>query len=96
MATVEMDLGEQVELELDEQPKADWKSPLRKLVRFFQRSRDRWKDKYVAKKHQCKLLSNQVRAVEKSRAKWRQAAEQTQQQLCELQRELERYKKPTA
>jgi hypothetical protein len=85
-----------VELEVDDQSGLNWKSPLRKLVAFFQRSRNRWKAKYAAKKQQCKLMSNQVRAVEKSRAKWRQAAEQAQQQVLELQRELEQYKKSPA
>jgi hypothetical protein len=85
-----------VESEVDVESGLDWKSPLRKLVRFFQRSRNRWKSKYAAKKHECKLLGNQVRAVEKSRAKWRRDAEQAQQQVRELQYELEQYKKSSA
>ena len=85
-----------VETEVDVESGLDWKSPLRKLVRFFQRSRDGWKAKYAAQKQECKLLSNQVRAVEKSRAKWRQDAEQAQQQIRELQHELEQYKKSSA
>ena len=56
----------------------DWKSPLRKLVRFFRRSRNGWRAKYAAKKEQCKLMGNQVRAVEKSCEKWRKAAQQAQ------------------
>jgi chromosome segregation ATPase len=85
-----------VETEVDVESGLDWKSPLRKLVKFFQGSRNRWKAKYAAKKQECKLLSNQVRAVEKSRAKWRQDAEQAQQQVRELQHELEQYKKSPA
>jgi hypothetical protein len=82
-----------VDTELTDQSGVNWKSPLPKLVRFFQRSRDGWKAKYAAKKQQCKLMGNQVRAVEKSRAQWRQAAEQAQQQVRELQRELEQSQK---
>ena len=85
-----------VELNVDDRSEPNWKSPLRKLVRFFQRSRDQWKAKYVAKKQQYKAMSNQARAVEKSRAKWRQIAEQAQRQVRELQHELEQYKKSTA
>jgi chromosome segregation ATPase len=85
-----------VETDIDDQLETIWKSPLRKLVRFFRRSRDRWKAKYAAKKQQYKLMSNQVRAVEKSRAKWKQVAEEAQQQVRRLQHELEQYKKPTA
>jgi chromosome segregation ATPase len=88
MGTVDTDINDQLE--------TIWKSPLRKLVRFFQRSRDGWKAKYAAKKQQYKLMSNQVRAVQKSRTKWKQAAEQAQQQVRQLQHELEQYKKPTA
>lgn len=73
-----------------------WKSPVRKLVRFFQRSRDGWKAKYRALKGKCKLLGNQVWAVEKSREKWRQLARQAQQQVRQLQQELEAYKKSVA
>jgi len=85
MATVEMEVGSESGF--------NWKSPLRKLVRFFQRSRDRWKAKYFAKKEQYKLMGNQARAVEMSRAKWREAAEQAQEQVRQLQQELEQYKK---
>ena len=46
---------------------AEYKSPLRKLVRFFEDSRDNWKQKCVALRGELKLCKNQVRAVEKSR-----------------------------
>jgi hypothetical protein len=85
-----------VETDFGDQSGPNWKSPIRKLARFFKRSRDRWKAKYAAKKQQYKLMGNQARAVEKSRAKWRQAAEQAQQRVRELQKELEQYKKSPA
>lgn len=69
-----------------------WKSPIRKLARFFGRSRDRWKAKYATLKKSYKLLGNQVRAVEKSREKWKQDAKLAQRQLDQLQRELEELK----
>jgi chromosome segregation ATPase len=76
--------------------KEQWKSPLRKLVRFFERSRDRWKEKYLALKHKCKLMANQLRAVERSRESWRQKAQQAQQELRRMQQELEQNKKAVA
>lgn len=85
-----------VEMEVTDQSGPIWRSPVRKLVRFFHRSRDRWKAKYAAKKHACKLMGNQVRAVEKSRARWRQAAQQAQRQVSELQKELEQHKNSPA
>ena len=84
------------EMEVQCQSGPDWRSPLRKLARFFQRSRDRWKAKYFAKRDQYKLMGNQARAVEKSRAKWREMAELAQTQVRELQQELEQYKKPSS
>jgi hypothetical protein len=85
-----------VEWEANDGLGMNWKSPVRKLVKFFQRSRNGWKAKYAAKKQECKLMGNQVRAVEKSRAKWRQAAEQAQRRVRELQHELEQHKKSPA
>jgi len=85
-----------LELKAGSSSRSSRKSPLRKLARFFERSRNRWKAKYFTKKEQYKLMGNQARAVEKSRAKWREMAEQAQRQVRELQQELEQYKKPSA
>lgn len=62
-----------------------WKSPLRKLVEFFERSRDRWKAKYQELKRQWKGMQNQVRAVEKSRELWALRAKQAEQRVAELE-----------
>ena len=45
----------------------EYRSPVRKLARFFEQSRNRWKRKCQAAKRRNKLLGNQLRAVEKSR-----------------------------
>jgi len=47
-----------------------------KLVRFFELSRDKWKAKHHKVKQELKLMGNQVRAVEKSRAHWKEVAQQ--------------------
>jgi chromosome segregation ATPase len=88
MATVEMEVGDQ--------SGTNWRSPLRKLVKFFARSRDRWKAKYLAKKEEYKRMGNQARAVEKSRAMWRETAERAQQQIRRLEQELREHKKSAA
>lgn len=74
----------------------EFKSPERKLVRFFRRSRDGWKLKYMKCKQQRKKLSNQVRAVEKSRAHWKEVARQEREQRRQLARELEGLKRTVA
>ena len=74
---------------MDAQP---FKSPTRKLVRFFQRSRDGWKRKYMEIKRERKKLTNQVRAVEKSREHWKEVARQERERAQQLERELEEQK----
>jgi len=69
-----------------------FKSPVKKLVRFFEKSRDGWKAKHHAMKKQLQKLGNQVRAVEKSRAHWREVAQQERRRVRELCRELEEQK----
>lgn len=69
-----------------------FRSPLAKLVRFFERSRDKWKQKFRDAKVAMKRLSNQVRAVERSRARWRQLARDAQRRLVQLEREVEEQK----
>lgn len=70
-----------------------YKSPVRKLLRFFQNSRDQWKAKHQELKKQLKKEQNQVRAVEKSRAAWREKAEAAARRIRELERELAEIKK---
>lgn len=65
-------------------------SPVWKLVRFFRNSRNRWKSKCMAIKHAYKLLKNQVRAVERSRAHWKQVVEQQKRRIAELEVELQK------
>jgi len=70
----------------------EFRSPVRKLVRFFRSSRDGWKAKYQESKREHKRLSNQVRAVEKSREHWKQIAKAEGRRVRQLERELEEAK----
>jgi len=70
-----------------------FKSPVRKLLPFFQTSRNRWKARSQQLKQELKKEQNQVRAVEKSRAAWRDKAEAAVRQVAELQQELTEIKK---
>jgi chromosome segregation ATPase len=72
-----------------------YKSPVGKLLAFFRDSRDRWKAKHHELKRQLKREQNQLRAVEKSRATWRDKAQTAIQQVQTLQRELAELKKCT-
>lgn len=70
-----------------------YKSPIRKLVVFFQRSRDLWKAKYQETKKELRKEQNQVRAVQRSRAAWRRKAEAATGRVEQLERELAEAKK---
>jgi septal ring factor EnvC (AmiA/AmiB activator) len=70
----------------------EFKSPVRKLLRFFHKSRDGWRRKHHELRGRCKKLSNQVRAVERSRQQWKTRVKEQEQRLGELERELEALK----
>ncbi|NTV47169.1 MAG: hypothetical protein HGB11_11750 [Chlorobiales bacterium] len=72
---------------LDEDSKSDgktYKSPIRKLFRFFEESRDKWKDKYQAAKYQIKLLTNKVRYLEKRKAELKNRVKELEKELNDL------------
>lgn len=73
-----------------------FRSPQHKLVRFFERSRNQWKEKCREAKQRCKRLSNQVRAVEKSRERWRAEAEAATKRLKEVEQLLADQKRELA
>lgn len=76
-----------MEMEMDVR---EYTSPRRKLVAFFNQSRDKWKRKCQAAKDQNKLLKNQTRAVERSRDHWKELARERAKHIAELERELEK------
>jgi len=69
-----------------------YRSPLSKLVRFFERSRDGWKEKCQAAKRKGKALVNHVAALKKSRNHWKALARQHRDEVARLRRELEEIK----
>jgi len=73
-----------------------YRSPVRKLVAFFERSRDGWKRKRQEARVLNRRLSNRVRKLEASRDLWKERARQRQQELQRLQAELEAEKKAVA
>ncbi len=57
------------------------KSPRRKLVRFFEKSRDQWKTKHHQAKADVKRLTHRIRFLEQSKA-------DLQKQVADLKRAL--------
>jgi len=65
-----------------------FKSPVRKLVTFFEKSRNGWKQKCQAAKRRSKYWANQARAVRRSREAWRAQAEASACEVAQLRAEL--------
>jgi chromosome segregation ATPase len=60
-------------------------SPVRKLARFFEKSRDQWKAKCRKAKATIKLLKNRVRFLEKSREQWREKARELEVRVKQME-----------
>lgn len=66
------------------QQKSVYKSPQRKLLRFFETSRNKWKTKARESKRVLKRLKNRLRFLEASRARWKDKAKQLEVELAQL------------
>ncbi len=62
-----------------------YKSPPRKLVLFFAKSRDAWKTKCLAAKTAVKRLKNTVRFLESSQEHWKSRVKALERELAQLQ-----------
>ena len=68
----------------------EYKSPQRKLLRFFEASRDKWKAKATGYREKLVLAGNQVRAVSKSRSTWKTRALAAERRVAELEEEVQK------
>jgi FtsZ-binding cell division protein ZapB len=62
-----------------------FRSPLRKLVAFFQASRDKWKEKCQQTKYELKLLKRRFQNLQLSRDQWQHDYQQVAAQREQLQ-----------
>lgn len=69
-----------------------YKTPLRKLVKFFEQSRNQWKEKSIEAKSTIKRLSNRIRYLETTKSEWKQKARLFEKELKKLR--LQNNKKP--
>ncbi len=53
-----------------------YRSPIRKLLRFFQRSRDKWKSKCQTAKRENNSLKVRLAAMKESRDRWKAKAQE--------------------
>ena len=72
----------------------DYKTPLHKLVPFFKKSRDKWKEKYMAVKEDSKRLINRLRRLEESKNKWKKEALELRKENKRLRDKVEEPSEP--
>jgi len=61
-----------------------YKSPQRKLVKFFEKSRNQWKAKCHRAKSTVKRLKNKVRFLEESRQQWKSRTKELEGELAQM------------
>ena len=69
-----------------------FRSPVKKLVRFFVRSRDGWKGKCQRAKSRVKYLGNRVQKLTASRDRWKERAQSLASELARASAELQELK----
>ena len=62
-----------------------YRSPIRKLVRFFQRSRDQWKEKCQKAKRENNSLKVRLAAMKESRDRWKAKAKELEEEWTETE-----------
>jgi len=67
---------------MNEQTEKTYKSPRRKLVRFFEKSRDQWKAKCLEAKATAKGLKHRIRYLEQSKVAWKTRAKELEKELA--------------
>jgi len=65
-----------------------YRSPQRKLVRFFAKSRNQWKAKCLDAKTTMKRLQNRVRFLERSKDRWKRRSTELEAELGTLKADL--------
>ena len=63
---------------------SQYKSPQRKLVRFFARSRDQWKEKCLVAKAVGKGLQHRMRFLERSKDHWKHRVKELEGELTRM------------
>lgn len=69
-----------------------FRSPVKKLLRFFVGSRNGWKGKCQEAKSRVKYLGKRVQKLTASRDRWKERAQLVTSELARVQTELEELK----
>lgn len=66
-----------------------YKSPQRKLVKFFEKSRDQWKNKCLDAKKTIKRLSNRIRFLEDSKKKLKDQVKDLKAEISRMRSDIQ-------
>ncbi len=75
---------------MNERKEQSYKSPIRKLVRFFEKSRDQWKAKCLDAKATAKGLRHRIRYLEQSKVEWKTKAKELEKELARIKAQQNR------
>jgi len=77
-----------------------FKSPKTKLIRFFENSRDKWKERAKESKYKIKLLSKKIKYLEQTKMTQKERIKQLESELDkmlhkekQMQKDIEQIKK---
>lgn len=75
---------------MNERKAKAYKSPVRKLVRFFEKSRDKWKVKCLEANTAAKGLKHRIRYLEQSKVEWKTKAKELEKELARMKAQQNR------
>jgi len=75
---------------MNERKAKTYKSPIKKLVRFFEKSRDQWKAKCLEAKATAKGLQHRIRYLEQSKVEWKTKAKELEKELARMKAQQHR------
>jgi len=75
---------------MNERKAKTYKSPIRKLVRFFEKSRDQWKAKCLEAKATAKGLNHRIRYLEQNKAEWKTRTKELEKELARMKAQQNR------
>ncbi len=75
---------------MNERKAKTYKSPTRKLVRFFEKSRDQWKTKCLEAKASAKGFQHRIRYLEQSKMEWKTKAKELEKELARMKSQQDR------
>jgi predicted nucleic acid-binding Zn-ribbon protein len=70
-----------------------YKSSLKKLVKFFESSRDNWKEKYFEKKKELKRSLNRIYDLNNRKNEWKDRALKAENELKKIKNNTSEVKK---